>query len=61
MIIGDVGLKCPGCGKEMYVLNGKDDSGKQRYLCKLCDRRFRNNLGFEYRHTHPYSSRWPSC
>ena len=53
LIIGEVGQKCPECGKERYVLNGKDDSGKQRYLCKLCDRRFRDNLGFEYRHTSP--------
>ena len=53
LIIGEVGLKCPECGKEEHVLNGKDDSGKQRYLCKLCDRRFRDNLGFEYRHTSP--------
>ena len=53
LIIGEVGLKCPECCKEKYVLNGKDDSGKQRYLCKLCDRRFGDNLGFEYRHTSP--------
>ena len=39
--------------KEEHVLNGKDDSGKQRYLCKLCNRRFGDNLGFEYRHTSP--------
>ena len=53
LIIGEVGLKCPECGKEEYVLNGKDEYGKQRYLCKLCERRFRDNLGFEYRHTSP--------
>ena len=39
--------------KEEHVLNGKDDSGKQRYLCKLCNRRFRDNRGFEYHHTSP--------
>ena len=53
LIIGEVGLKFPGCGKEMYVLDGKDDSGNQRYLRKLCDRRFGDNLGLEYRHTSP--------
>ena len=35
------------------MLNGKDYSGKQRCLCKLCSHRFRDNLGFEYRHTSP--------
>ena len=33
-IIGEVGLKCPKCGKKNYVRNGKDEYGKQRYKCK---------------------------
>ena len=48
-----MGLERPECGKEGYVLNGRDDSGRQRYLCKLCDRRFGDSPGFEYRHNSP--------
>ena len=36
LIIGEAGLKCPECGKEEHVLNGRDDSGRQLHLCKLC-------------------------
>ena len=53
LIIGEAELKCPGCKKKNHVRNGKDESGKQRYLCKECGHRFRNNLGFEYHHTPP--------
>ena len=36
--------------RQEHVLNGGDDSGRQRHLCKLCDRRFGDSLGFGYRH-----------
>ena len=56
MIIGEQKLACLKCKKTEYVRNGKEKtkSGeKQRYLCKNCGRRFRDNLGFEGRHTAP--------
>ena len=37
--------------RQEHVLNGRDDSGRQRCLCKLCNRRFGDNPGFEYHHT----------
>ena len=48
-----MGPERPECGKKKHVLNGRDDSGRQRCPCKLCDRRFGDNPGFEYRHTSP--------
>jgi transposase-like protein/predicted RNA-binding Zn-ribbon protein involved in translation (DUF1610 family) len=53
LIIGEVELRCPDCKEKNYVRNGKDGSGRQRYRCKECRRRFRDNLGFEYRRTPP--------
>lgn len=56
VIIREQKLACPKCNKTEYVRNGKEKtkSGeKQRYLCKNCGRRFRDNLGFEGRHTAP--------
>ena len=54
-IIDEAKLKCPDCKSEEYVKNGKDKeckSGeKQRFRCKKCNRRFRDNLGFERRQT----------
>ena len=54
-IIDEMKLKCTECGSKEYVKNGHDTkckSGKkQRYKCKECRHRFRDNLGFEGRHT----------
>ena len=51
---GEVGHRRGGTDvsrmRQGHVLNGREDSGRQRYLCK---RRFGDNLGFEYRHTSP--------
>ena len=49
-------LKCPDCKCEQYTRYGtyRGKSGdKQLFKCKKCSRRFRDNLGFEYRHTAP--------
>jgi len=32
--------KCPECGSNWCVKNGKSRDGKQRYLCKKCERNF---------------------
>ena len=56
VVIGEAELACTECGSKEYVKNGKDKykSGrKQRYRCKECRHRFRDNLGFERRHTAP--------
>ena len=56
MVIGETDPECPKCHKSEYVRNGRDrcKSGeRQRYLCKGCGRRFRDNLGFERRHVSP--------
>ena len=48
--------ECPKCHSKKFVCNGwyTGKSGKkQRYKCKKCNHRFRDNLGFEYRHTSP--------
>ena len=54
-IIDEMKLKCTECGSQEYVKNGHDTeckSGKkQRYKCKECRHRFRDNPGFEGRHT----------
>ena len=45
-------LYCPGCKKKRYVRNGwycGKHEKRQRYKCVICGRRFRDNLGFEYR------------
>ncbi len=45
-------LCCPGCKKKRYVRNGwyyGKHEKRQRYRCSTCGRRFRDNLGFEYR------------
>ena len=43
---------CPDCKKERYTrdgwYHGKHEK-RQRYKCTICKRRFRDNLGFEYR------------
>jgi transposase-like protein len=40
-------VKCIHCGEEKVIRNGKSKSGKQRYKCKECGKRFqveyRNN------------------
>ena len=57
VVIGEAELKCTECGSKEYVKNGHDTkckSGKkQRYKCKECRHRFRDNLGFERRHAAP--------
>ncbi len=56
-VIDEAELACTECGSKEYVKNGHDTrckSGrKQRYKCKECKHRFRDNLGFERRHTAP--------
>lgn len=51
-------LKCPSCKKSEYIRYGTRQckhEKKQLYKCKICNRQFRDNLGFEYRHTpHKY-------
>ena len=45
-------IVCPHCKKEKYTrdgwYHGKHEK-RQRYKCTVCKRRFRDNLGFEYR------------
>ena len=55
-VIGEKDLECPKCHRSEYVRNGRDrcrSGERQRYLCKGCGRRFRDNLGFERRHVSP--------
>ena len=45
-------LSCPDCGETKYtrhgLYHGKHEA-RQKYKCSACGRRFRDNLGFEYR------------
>ena len=46
-------LACPGCKKTKYTRHGwyrGKHEDMQIYKCPICGRRFRDNLGFEYRH-----------
>ena len=43
----------PIAARKEHVLNGRDDSGRERCPRKLCNRRFGDNLGFGYRHMSP--------
>ena len=36
-------MKCPKCGSDNIVRNGKIHNGKQRFLCKECGRQFIEN------------------
>ena len=36
-------MKCPRCGSDNIVRNGKIHNGKQRFLCKECGRQFIEN------------------
>ena len=60
-------LKCPKCKKKKYVRDGwyrGEHEDRQRYKCNACGRRFRDNLGFEYRRfsrKRGCSPRWPFC
>lgn len=38
--------KCPVCKSEHLVKNGKTKSGKQRYSCKKCNKRFITNYSY---------------
>ncbi|HJV76979.1 MAG TPA: IS1 family transposase [Paludibacter sp.] len=38
--------KCPGCQSEHLVKNGKTKTGKQRYSCKKCNKRFIINYSY---------------
>jgi len=38
--------KCPGCQSEHLVKNGKTKTGKQRYSCKECNKRFIINYSY---------------
>ena len=45
-------LACPDCGAKKYSRDGwyhGRHEKRQRYKCTVCRRRFRDNLGFEYR------------
>ncbi len=33
-------VQCPECGSEAAYKNGKIPSGKQRYICLICNRQF---------------------
>ena len=49
-------LKCPKCPSKEHTRDGwyyGEHQKKRRYRCSKCGRRFRDNLGFEYRHTPP--------
>ena len=37
---GDPDRRCPRCGCDVFTKRGKDDAGRQRYLCKGCSRSF---------------------
>ena len=52
LIIGEAGLKRPDCGRKGHVLNHKDDSGRERCLCRLRNRRFGGNLGLGHAARH---------
>ncbi len=38
-----VTLTCPHCGSDHLVRNGRASNGKQRYICRACGRRSREN------------------
>ena len=51
-MIEEKDLVCPDCKKKKYTCDGLyygKYGDKQRYRCSTCGRRFRDNLGFEYR------------
>ncbi len=55
-VIGKPVQECPKCHSKEFVCNGLytgKSAKKQRYKCKECSHRFRDNRGFEYRHTSP--------
>jgi transposase-like protein len=37
-------VTCLHCGSDQLVRNGKGSNGKQRYVCRACGRRSRENL-----------------
>lgn len=36
----EIAIKCPKCGSELIVRNGKKANGKQLYKCRDCSRQF---------------------
>ena len=38
-------VACPYCGYPDFSLNGKDDNGIQRFVCKGCNKRFKPTTG----------------
>ena len=51
--VGGQKLRCPGCKKTKYTPHGRyhgEHEDRQIYKCSVCGRRFRDNLGFGYRH-----------
>ena len=50
--VGKQDLACPDCWAKKYSRDGwyrGKHEKRQRYRCTICKRRFRDNLGFEYR------------
>ena len=56
--VGEREMACSGCKKAKYASHGwyrGKHEDRQIYKCSICGRRFRDNLGFEYRHVpRPY-------
>ncbi len=36
-------VHCPHCGSDALVRNGRSPNGKQKYLCRACQRQSREN------------------
>ena len=40
-------MKCPNCGSEKLMKNGRDKRGVQQYVCKDCRKNFTENTGIK--------------
>lgn len=46
-----VGIKCRHCKSEKCIKDGRSSNSKQRYKCKICDKRFINHYSYNaYKH-----------
>jgi transposase-like protein len=49
---------CPGCGGSNFVKNGKNRLGRQRYVCKDCERIFSDTTGSPLSYTKKPPEQW---
>ena len=40
-------MKCPNCGSENLMKNGRDKTGAQQYVCKDCGKNFNENTALK--------------